>query len=591
MLSYIRRILSLDLRSVALMRMGVAIIIIIDLIARSRSLIVHYTDAGALPRSSLLTLWQNKFFISLHMASGTATFEAILFIIAGVFALMLLFGYRTRLAAVISWLLLISLHARNPIILQGGDVVFRVIFFWMLFLPLGARYSLDNFFGRLKRTYANPYFSAATVAYIAQVMLIYIFSAITKTGYAWHEGGDAVYYALSLDQLVTSLGLWINSFPPLTTFLTHATLLVEMWASFLFISPIKNGWARIIGVVVLAGMQIGFNVSLHLGLFGPIMIVITLGLLPAEFWEKIVRPIYRKIASWGKQGITIYFDNDCSFCARVVRVLKKVLFLHPTTPLLSAETDPSIREKMERMDSWVVLDRNGVAHFGFDAFVLILSHSALFSWASRIAGSRFSRRNGEVWYRTVAKRRMAICLPPKTLSETPRQKNNKKLVAVGIYFLLGYSLLWNIDTLPGKNMLSEKFEWIGWTTRLDQKFAMFAPTPLLEDGWYVIAGTMEDGRTVDLFRDGQSVTYEKPNNVAKLYMDQRWQKYMMNLWDRSFAPYRSPYIKYLCTEWNDSHDKEERVKSVQMFFMLEKTPPRGYPTEVKQMSLLTQACQ
>lgn len=34
----------------------------------------------------------------------------------------------------LSWFLLVSIQVRNPIILQGGDVVLRAIMFWMLFL-------------------------------------------------------------------------------------------------------------------------------------------------------------------------------------------------------------------------------------------------------------------------------------------------------------------------------------------------------------------------------------------------------------------------------------------------------------------------
>jgi len=45
---------------------------------------------------------------------------------------------------VISWFLLISLQNRNPIVLQGGDILLRMLAFWAMFVPLNAYFSLDR---------------------------------------------------------------------------------------------------------------------------------------------------------------------------------------------------------------------------------------------------------------------------------------------------------------------------------------------------------------------------------------------------------------------------------------------------------------
>ena len=47
--------LGFDLRSLALFRMGLAVIILADLIIRTGDLQAHYTDAGVLPRTVLMT--------------------------------------------------------------------------------------------------------------------------------------------------------------------------------------------------------------------------------------------------------------------------------------------------------------------------------------------------------------------------------------------------------------------------------------------------------------------------------------------------------------------------------------------------------
>ena len=76
---------SLDYRSLAILRIGMGAIILLDLIQRAEDLRAFYSDEGVLPRAQFLQLWNNQWWISLHMASGLWQFQAILFIIAGIF--------------------------------------------------------------------------------------------------------------------------------------------------------------------------------------------------------------------------------------------------------------------------------------------------------------------------------------------------------------------------------------------------------------------------------------------------------------------------------------------------------------------------
>ena len=113
---------------------------------RLTDLRVFYSDAGVLPRVDLLgrvvtgsTPWQ----VSLHMVSGLWGVQLLLLGVAAFCAVCLLIGHRTRLFTFLSWVLLVSLHNRNLTILNAGDLLFRVLLFWSLFLPLGARCSVD----------------------------------------------------------------------------------------------------------------------------------------------------------------------------------------------------------------------------------------------------------------------------------------------------------------------------------------------------------------------------------------------------------------------------------------------------------------
>jgi hypothetical protein len=96
------------------------------------------------------------------------------------------------------------LHARNPLVLQGGDVLFRMLLFWSIFLPLGARCSLDALRRRSAEPLPDRVSSPCTLALMLQVCFVYWFAAAIKSDPVWrHEGsaGNAAhrpYYAASL---------------------------------------------------------------------------------------------------------------------------------------------------------------------------------------------------------------------------------------------------------------------------------------------------------------------------------------------------------------------------------------------------------
>jgi hypothetical protein len=146
-------------------------------------------------------------------------------------------------------------------------------------------------------------------------------------------------------------------------------------------------------------------------------------------------------------------------------------------------------------------------------------------------------------------------------------------------FLL-YVIVWNVGTLPysmnpWRIDVPHRFKWIASALRIDQQWNMFAPYPLKDDGWYVIPGTLVNGTEVDVFAGGKPVTWEKPKLVAYTYKNQRWQKYMMNLWSRDFSKFREFYGKYHCRSWNEAHKEDERLDRFTIYFMREDTLPHG----------------
>ena len=161
---------SLDLRSLAVFRIGLGVMVLQEWLWRLVDVRMHYSDAGVVPRALIGPNGP----ISLFMLCGSEWYAGSLMVFGCLFALLLLVGWRTQFVTFISWFLLIGVHERNFAIMQGGDVVMRMLLFWGMFLPLGACYSLDA----LRRPMAEwrpRVLSVGSVAYLVQICLVYFF--------------------------------------------------------------------------------------------------------------------------------------------------------------------------------------------------------------------------------------------------------------------------------------------------------------------------------------------------------------------------------------------------------------------------------
>jgi hypothetical protein len=275
----LRRPFVLDLRALALLRIGLGVIILLDLGIRSTDLEAHYANMGVLPLGALLDRLWTPYQFSLHTTSGLWQVQAVLFGLAGLVAVALLLGYHTRLATVASWVLLVSLQNRNPMLNQGGDDLLRMLLFWGIFLPWGRVWSWDTRQAPPPARY--DYASAATLAYVVQLALLYWCTALLKSGPEWTRTGTALYYAFSLDQLLLPGGRLLYPHPELLRALTFATWYTELLLPFALFIPWGVRWWRLLVLGVLFGFHLGISVTLYVGLFFLINMVSVLGLLPA----------------------------------------------------------------------------------------------------------------------------------------------------------------------------------------------------------------------------------------------------------------------------------------------------------------------
>lgn len=458
------KIFEMDLRSLALFRIGIALLILFDIGFRLFDLTAHYGEEGVLPLQAATHFFHYSAWTSFHYWSGSPLYQALLFGLNGCAALALLVGYRTRLMTLFCWIFMLSLHDRNPLILNGGDILFKMMLFWSLFLPLGGRFSLDS---RHVESLSNRVLSWGTAAYLLQIAIVYWGGGFYKWfGGGWQEG-TAIHYALFIDQYVTPIGAWMREWSAFFPFLTYFTYYFEVLGPVVALSPWQNGPLRTLVTIAFILMHTCFGLCLAIGIFPTICVVAWIPFFPTWFWDRLTKQ----------------------------------------------QTPENLLSSPKEL---------------FNPFPLQLH---------RVEASF-----------------VALCL-------------------VYTAYLNVQNVFPSAGNLP---LIGQQWKHLGKALHINQHWPMFS-VPLYDDGWYVMAGTLVNGRVVDLFRPTQPFSWEEPPLGSAHYPNARWRKYIMNLWSKAYIPQRPLFAQYLAREWDKTHLETEQVASVDVYYILRSTPPPNGP--------------
>jgi hypothetical protein len=275
---------SVDLRSLAAMRMGIGLLVMWDQWFALQSATLFYSDDGVLPRALITELGAQPSEVwSLHAFSGGTAWQVALLVLGLIVGGMVVSGFRTRLVVPLAWLLTCSLQGRNPFVLYGGDVVLRMLLFWGMLLPLGKCWSLDARGGApLERLRV---FGVAPLCLLLQVAMIYWFTGVLKSGNEWSRDGSAVYHVLMADQFVLTPGLWLLPYPSVCEWLSYGVLWLEAYGPFLVFIPWRTAWWRMAAIVTFMGLHIGLGLCLRIGYFSTVMMVCWLAFIPSAVWD------------------------------------------------------------------------------------------------------------------------------------------------------------------------------------------------------------------------------------------------------------------------------------------------------------------
>lgn len=283
-----------DLRSLALFRVGIALVLLCDLWTRYGDLVIFYTDEGVLSRAALLRDFGLPWPWPAWLMTSTRVAGAAVFWAGGFGAVVLLVGYRTRLATAFCWVIVSLLALRNPGCQQGGVIFERLLLFWGLFLPLGARFSVDHALDPSPPRPEAPAASWGTAAFAAQFLILYWNSVYYKLhdSSLW-TGGEAVRMALSDGFFATRAGILLRAHEGVARGLTYSVLVFEA-AGPIFLLSFWPGPVRAAAVFLFLLLQSGFAACLRVGIFPWSTSAGTLAFLPSWFWGRRQEPQSRE---------------------------------------------------------------------------------------------------------------------------------------------------------------------------------------------------------------------------------------------------------------------------------------------------------
>ena len=270
----VRSAAQLDRKSIAAFRIAAGGVLIADALLRSRDFWLFFSPKGLFPPSTLQNYLEPGCW-SLNFLNESIWWQATLLATQAAAGLSLMVGYFSSISSCVAWVVWISILRRTEPAANAGTYWMACLLYWSMFLPLGDELSIDSL--RKKKT-THATLSFASAAFLAQVLVVYVYAGISKLQGDWLNG-SAIAYVLSVHDHGTWVGELLNTSKAATKFLTLSTLFLEIGGPFLFLFCGNHFVRRSIALIFIL-FHVGIWITLSVGMFSPIGITAWLALVP-----------------------------------------------------------------------------------------------------------------------------------------------------------------------------------------------------------------------------------------------------------------------------------------------------------------------
>jgi Vitamin K-dependent gamma-carboxylase len=497
--------LELDIRSLAVGRMGLGVIILWDVLERYRDVPFFYDDNSCCPRHLLLSggdprLKPSDFSIYFSVGSTTSV-RILLLLFGGLSSIALMLGYYTQTAAFLCWIHWRSIESRNGVIHQAGDLLLRLILWWAIFLPIGSCWSLDSFLGYKPFLPLSP---IASFGLIHQISCVYFFTAMFKTDKSWkiswlgnrtkETEPSAIHLVLSnynfsrdpFASYLLRLSSQMRHKWDLTRILTRISFWIEFAVLPLLLGVFPGFPTRLMAVTTLIGFHSGIALTMRIGAFPAACITSWIFLTPSCFWDSLSIPIPPFAVGNEELGSVLRTSDVMNYIANYCLI----------TPIMLISILFALRSNLSR-------------------------------------------------------------LPIKTPDGSNTNTSSKG--RYNFKYFLNFFLeegLWCKLTVIQQSTELELCRVMGQ----QQQWFMF-DKPARKDRWFISIGHCDDGTLVDLFASvyGRKIfhpiTTSPPPPWTMTYRSHRWRKFFSRLLESRHHQLRKQYAEFICNQWNKTFSK------------------------------------
>lgn len=265
----------------ALTRIALGLVVLVEAASWAPDLTTWFAAGGLSPYQPDGGAGMTVFSLS---ASPTAVRLA--FGLLVVAALCLVAGLGTRVAAAVTFVLLVSFQHRMPYVMNSGDLMLRLLVGLLVLAPAGAALSADRWLRHRDAFWTAPERAPWALRLIQlQVAAIYLVTVVEKLRSDTWPSGTALYYAFQSPELVrVPVPQWLVHQPLAIHLMTYGLLAVEV----VFVVLV---WPRRTRPYVLAAgvvMHVLGHVFLVLSVFTYVVLAAYVAFLPPDTADRLL---------------------------------------------------------------------------------------------------------------------------------------------------------------------------------------------------------------------------------------------------------------------------------------------------------------
>jgi uncharacterized membrane protein YphA (DoxX/SURF4 family) len=266
--------------TLALIRIGYGLIVVGWTVTLAPGVVDMFSHDGILPAPPADRLPNQESMWGVLDISDSPTAVWVVWVALLIAGICVTLGLFSQFAALVCWLIILSLERRNPFMHNAGDVLLRIVGLYLVFAPIGASLSLDRLRRHRERFWTFPSHAPIVIRLLQiQVSLIYVSTVWAKVrGEAWNNG-SAVAYSLNLDDLARV---------PVPDFILESALLVNIATWTVLAVELSIGifvWNRRLRPYVLlagVGLHVAIDINITIGFFSWTVLLLYVAFVPPD---------------------------------------------------------------------------------------------------------------------------------------------------------------------------------------------------------------------------------------------------------------------------------------------------------------------